>query len=86
MTLRERFAVSKISLLETTFVFWKIESRWKKINIQIDRATFCKALDQVRRIRNDVMHFDPDGIPPADLERLRDFAGFMQKLQTMGVS
>ena len=62
------------------------ESRWKKINIQIDRATFCKALDQVRRIRNDVMHFDPDGIPPADLERLRDFAGFMQKLQTMGVS
>jgi hypothetical protein len=62
------------------------DDRWKKINIQVDRVTFCKSLDQVRRIRNDVMHFDPDGIPPVDLERLRDFAGFLTKLQAIGVS
>jgi hypothetical protein len=60
------------------------DERWKKIEIQIDRVTFCNALDRVRSIRNDVMHFDPDGIPPADLERLRDFAGFLRKLQTIG--
>jgi len=62
------------------------DDRWKKINIQVDRVTFCKALDQVRRVRNDVMHFDPDGIPPNDLERLRDFAGFLKKLQAIGAS
>jgi CBS domain-containing protein len=43
--------------------------RWNKLAISIDRATFCKQLDGVRRIRNDVMHFDPDGIPQSDLDR-----------------
>jgi hypothetical protein len=61
------------------------DARWKKIKISIDRAVFCGQLDKVREIRNDVMHFDPDGIPPADLERLRDFAHFLQRLQTIGV-
>jgi predicted transcriptional regulator len=42
-------------------------------------------MDKVREIRNDVMHFDPDGILPTDLERLRDFANFLQRLQTIGV-
>jgi hypothetical protein len=42
-------------------------------------------LNKVREIRNDVMHFDPDGIPPADLEQLRDFAHFLQRLQIIGV-
>ncbi len=60
--------------------------RWSKLNLSIDRPTFCKQLDQVRIIRNDVMHFDPDGIPPSDLERLREFARFLQRLQGVGVS
>ncbi len=59
--------------------------RWARLNLSIDRATFCKRLDRVRSIRNDVMHFDPDGIPPEDLERLRDFARFLQRLQGIGV-
>jgi hypothetical protein len=61
------------------------ETRWKKLNLPIDRATFCAYLDKVREIRNDVMHFDPDGIPPNDLERLREFSNFLRELQTMGV-
>jgi CBS domain-containing protein len=36
-------------------------SRWTQLSLAIDRGTFCKQLDEVRRIRNDVMHFDPDG-------------------------
>jgi hypothetical protein len=60
--------------------------RWKKLGLEIDRVTFCKTLDRVREIRNDVMHFDPDGIPPPDLDRLREFAGFLQKLQAIGVA
>lgn len=60
--------------------------RWSKVNLPIDRKTFCRELEQVRRIRNDVMHFDPDGIAPDDLERLRDFVRFLQRLQSIGVS
>lgn len=59
--------------------------RWVNLKLSIDRATFCKQLDRVRGIRNDVMHFDPDGIPPEDLERFRDFARFLQRLQGIGV-
>jgi CBS domain-containing protein len=62
------------------------QGRWTKIGLPIDRSTFCRELDRVREIRNDVMHFDPDGIPPEDLIRLRDFAGFLQRLQQIGVT
>lgn len=59
------------------------ELHWKKIDIALDRKTFCNQLDQVRKIRNDVMHFDPDGIPEADLDKLRGFSHFLQQLQTI---
>jgi hypothetical protein len=62
------------------------ETRWDKVGISVDRVTFCKQLDEVRLIRNDVMHFDPDGIPPSDLDKLRHSARFLQRLQTMGSS
>lgn len=60
--------------------------RWQKLSLSVDRVTFCKHLDRVRDIRNDVMHFDPDGIPPDDLQRLREFAAFLQRLRGMGVT
>jgi DNA-directed RNA polymerase specialized sigma54-like protein len=40
----------------------------------------CGQLDQVRKIRNDVMHFDPAGIQATDLQSLRNFARFLRKL------
>lgn len=60
--------------------------RWTKLGLAIDRATFCKQLDRVREIRNEVMHFDPDGASPTDRETLREFAQFLQKLHSIGVS
>ena len=48
-------------------------ARWDALGIQIDRATFVKYLDDVREIRNDVMHFDPDGVAPDALTSLRNF-------------
>jgi CBS domain-containing protein len=60
--------------------------RWSKLQLAIDRATFCRQLDRVRGIRNDVMHFDPDGISPDDLETLREFTRFLQQLQNIGIS
>jgi hypothetical protein len=38
-------------------------------------------VENVRRIRNEVMHFDPDGIPEKDLQAIREFARFLQRLQ-----
>ncbi len=58
---------------------------WDKLALAMDRVEFCKELDRVRRIRNDVMHFDPDGIPPADLKKLRDFGSLLQKLHDLGL-
>jgi len=60
--------------------------RWDKVGLPIDRVTFCKELGRVRDIRNDVMHFDPDGIPSNDLECLRGVARFLQDLQRICVS
>ena len=59
------------------------EDRWSKFSVAIDRAMFCKKLDEIRRIRNDVMHFDPDGISDEDLDALRDFARFIKRIATI---
>ncbi len=55
--------------------------RWGKIGLNIDRTTFIKNLERVNAIRNDVMHFDPDGIGKDDLEELRKTAKFVQELR-----
>jgi hypothetical protein len=60
--------------------------RWAKLNVAVDRHAFCVQLDRIRAIRNAVMHFDPDGIAHEDLERLRDFASFLDRLHGLGVS
>jgi len=59
--------------------------RWDKLNITVDRKTCMGKFENVRRIRNDVMHFDPDGIPEKDLITLREFARFLQRLQIIDV-
>ncbi len=55
--------------------------RWHKISLNIDRATFVKDLEAVNKIRNDVMHFDPDGISPDDLINLQKTSKFLQQLR-----
>ena len=60
------------------------DERWKKLRLEIDRVEFISRLNQVREIRNDVMHFDPDGIEESDMESLREFAHFLKQLRDMG--
>jgi hypothetical protein len=57
---------------------------WQRLNVSIDRELFIKKLDEIRRIRNDVMHFDPDGIADEDTARLREFVRLMQSLARAG--
>jgi hypothetical protein len=42
-------------------------------------------LDDVRKIRNGVMHFDPDGVDPAELLQLRNFANLLASLRSKQV-
>ena len=49
--------------------------------LQLDRNLFCERLDRIREVRKSIMHFDPDGVEPEDLERLREFAKFMKSLR-----
>jgi CBS domain-containing protein len=49
---------------------------WSLLGLVIDRGVFVNRLDEVRRIRNEVMHFHPDGISGSDLETLRGTAKF----------
>lgn len=57
---------------------------WGKLGLRIDRPLFIKGLDEIRRIRNDVMHFDPEGTDESDIKRLRDFVEFLQRMQKIG--
>jgi hypothetical protein len=51
-----------------------------KLAIRIDQGSMISQLEQVRVIRNDVMHFDPDPMTMDQLEVLKNTAKFMQQL------
>jgi CBS domain-containing protein len=55
--------------------------QWTTLAIQIDRKTFTDELRKVGEIRNDVMHFHPDGVGAEDLTTLRKFARFLSDLE-----
>lgn len=56
--------------------------KFEKLKINIDRAILTNQLEVVRKIRNDVMHFDPDGITQSDLEQLRQTLNFLHTINT----
>lgn len=60
------------------------KNRWAKLQLRIDRKEFISRLDRVREIRNDVMHFDPQGIDPEALRTLREFVHFLKELRRIG--
>jgi hypothetical protein len=57
--------------------------KWGRLGMKIDRKTFTKDLDDIRGVRNDVMHFDPDGVSDDDLAMLRRFVQFLQRLRQL---
>lgn len=59
-------------------------NNWAKLDVSIDREVFIKKLDEIRRIRNEVMHFDPDEIAEQDIDKLRDFVRLLQSLARVG--
>jgi CBS domain-containing protein len=55
-------------------------NRWTMLKVNIDRAIFIAELKEVKRIRNDVMHFDPDPLGESELSTLRSFVRLLQRL------
>lgn len=54
-----------------------------KLKLNIDRVALTRQLDEVRKIRNEVMHFDPEGVSEDDLELLRQTAQFFHEINTI---
>lgn len=60
---------------------------WEKLELStsIDRRLFCTELDKIRIIRNNIMHFDPDGLEHESTETLRNFVRLLQTLRSLEV-
>lgn len=54
------------------------EERWKALELDLCRRVFLERLQRIREVRNDVMHFSPDGISDEDVQALRSFARFFR--------
>jgi CBS domain-containing protein len=59
---------------------------WSKLGLKIDQKTVTHYLEEIRKIRNDVMHFDPEGIGPDDMKKLRSMVVFLRQLQSLGAN
>lgn len=57
---------------------------WGRLNLNIDRKEFVKHLDSVRKIRNDIMHFNPDGLSDEDINTLKASTRFLANLVSVG--
>ncbi|MGZ3918312.1 MAG: CBS domain-containing protein, partial [Flavisolibacter sp.] len=57
---------------------------WTKLKLTIDRAHFIKQLDKIREIRNDIMHFDPEGLSESQRQDLINMAKFLMELRKFG--
>lgn len=53
---------------------------WDTLDLKIDRVTFTKELRVVRDIRNDVMHFNPEGITDEQIQNLKKMDNLVSEL------
>ena len=54
--------------------------KWAKLRLEIDRKLFVELLNDVREVRNDVMHFRPDSSEPEDLNKVRMLRRLLEQL------
>jgi len=46
-------------------------AKWKQLAWPLDRRAFVRRLDELREIRNDIMHFNPDPLQEGTVEKVR---------------
>jgi len=54
---------------------------WERLKLSIERKHFVKQLNEIRIIRNDIMHFDPEGITKEQRLDLMKMAKFLCELR-----
>ena len=59
---------------------WEDREKWAKLRLEIDRKLFVGLLNDVREVRNDVMHFRPDSSEPEDLNKVRMLRRLLEQL------
>ncbi|WP_433050439.1 hypothetical protein [Dactylosporangium sp. CS-033363] len=52
---------------------------WKQLGWRLDQEQFIARLNQIRQVRNNVMHFNPDPPKPADVAKLRIFLELIRR-------
>lgn len=52
---------------------------WAKLGWRLSRRLFIERLNELRKVRNAVMHFNPDPVNPHDVEKLRNFLKLIRK-------
>jgi CBS domain-containing protein len=52
---------------------------WSALGWPLDRSAFIQRLDEIRHIRNDVMHFKPDPPPAGTIERIRKLNSLLRR-------
>lgn len=55
---------------------------WEKLGWPLDRPTFIARLEEIRVIRNKVMHFHPDPVPEDAVEKLRRFNDLLHRYRS----
>ena len=60
------------------------EKSWAKLGLNVDRVEFIKRIDEIRQIRNEVMHFSPDDHEPLDIKKLEKVVRFLRNLPRSG--
>lgn len=60
-------------------------ANWDKLRLEFSRELFVDRLEAVRQIRNEVMHFRPDGLDPEKQQVLQGLVAFFRHLARMGV-
>lgn len=59
------------------------EANWKVTGFVACRKTFCGELDEVRKLRNEIMHFHPDVLEESDFEQLRRLSRLLEHLENL---
>jgi predicted transcriptional regulator len=70
--------------LGETLRFLERPARWERLGWPVDRAEFVAALNEVKDIRNEVMHFSPDPLSRAQEEALFNFVSWLRAMEAPG--
>ena len=74
--------ISDLTLGEIIRLFQNPET-WETVALKLDRKVLISHLEEVREIRNEVMHFNPDGLDESQLESLRRVSKMLHNLREL---